>query len=388
MRQVPCFQHVNSVYTRDYVTKRKGDTLFREFLKRLSPARYDEYYEAVGARNRVNMAVFVVMCMIVAVTNLISQIMIMRTQGFMGNVLLIALYAVLAVVVFVVYRRQQHVSTLGVYLIQAPVMLVGILMGTVLDPNQPAVTFLLLIVTLPLFILDKPWRVIAYETSAVALFILLCFAVKDYEIVKSDLIHIVGFYISTVVITLFLLADRFDAIEGYALLQGESEHDELTGLKNRRALNAERDLFLRMPVCVAMADIDLFKNYNDNFGHTVGDKVIAYFATTLVDEFGHDHCYRYGGDEVLVVVPDCEPDMFEAGLKRCQQVLDSYTINGQPWPLSFSCGFAHGQARNSAELTRMSELADELLYEAKHAGRHTIIGSEFASSAPNSSPLS
>ena len=334
----------------------------------------------MAARNRVNMAVFVLLCMLVAIGNLVSQMVFMRKQGFMGNVALIALYAVLAVVVFVVYRRGVRISALVVYLIQAPVMLVGILMGTVLDPNQPAVTFLLLIVTLPLFILDKPWRVVAYETGAVALFVVLCFATKDYEIVRYDLVHVVGFYISTVAITLFLLADRFDAIEGYAHLRDSSEHDELTGLKNRRALNAERDLFLRMPVCVAMADIDLFKDYNDTYGHAKGDQVIARFAQVLASEFGHDACYRYGGDEVLVMVRDCEPDEFEAGLARCQRELEGFSIGGKTHPLHFSCGFAHGQARNSTELTAMAELADQMLYQAKQAGRHKIMGQEFAPS--------
>lgn len=359
----------------------KGTPLLKDFLKRLSPRRYEQYSDAVSARNKLNMAVFVILCMIVAIANLISQLLFMRTQGFMGNVLMIGLYAILAIVVVIVYKRNLRVSTLASYLIQIPVMLNGILMGTVLDPNQPAVTFLLLIITLPLFILDKPWRVVAYETAAVALFIILCFACKDYEIIKYDLIHIVGFYVSTVAITIFLLADRFDAIEGYENLQGISQHDELTGLKNRRALNEDRNFFLRMPVCVAMADIDLFKNYNDTFGHAQGDMVIKHFAECIMKEFGEEYCYRYGGDEVLVLVRDCDPDVFRAHMQRCQDDLETYQVAGEAWPLHFSCGFAYGQARNAHELTQMAELADDLLYEAKNAGRHAILGREYISSS-------
>lgn len=335
------------------------------------------------------MAVFVFLCMLVAITNLISQMVFVQTRGFSGNVALILLYAVIAGVVYVLYQRNDQVSTLATYLIQIPVMLVGILMGTVFDPTQPAVTILLFIITLPLFILDKPWRVVLYETCSVALFIILCFAVKEYDVIKYDLVHIVGFYVATVAITLFTLADRFDALEGYDALHQASEHDELTGLKNRRALSAERETFLRTPICAGMVDIDLFKHFNDTYGHSTGDKVIQYFAHVIEEQFGHDSCYRYGGDEVLVVVRDSEPEPFQEKLECCREILSRFAVEGVDEPLRFSCGFVYGQARNMNEFIEMSELADKLLYEAKNAGRDTIIGRAYTSStyADNSVPL-
>ena len=75
--------------------------------------------------------------------------------------------------------RNLRWSTLIVYLVELPPLIMTILMGTVLDSTHQALTFLLFICTLPVFILDKPWRVLSYSLFWTLLFLLLVFVFKD-----------------------------------------------------------------------------------------------------------------------------------------------------------------------------------------------------------------
>ena len=83
---------------------------------------------------------------------------------------------------------------------------------------------------------------------------------------------------------------------------GLAYRDELTGLPSRRALN-QLGLSLGNRYTVAMMDIDHFKQFNDTYGHDVGDQVLQWVGTQLTKLRGGGRVFRYGGEEFTLVFP-------------------------------------------------------------------------------------
>ena len=153
-------------------------------------------------------------------------------------------------------------------------------------------------------------------------------------------------------------------------LRLSSLYDFLTKLKNRNALNMdfeETDENLNKNYIVMLTDIDNFKVYNDTNGHSFGDKLLQRFAAILQENFGSEFCYRYGGDEYLIVVPETENEVFLQKIKACEaEINDEFRFSG---------GYSKGFITSSKELHAYINKADEFLYEAKNAGKNKVLGS-------------
>jgi diguanylate cyclase len=123
--------------------------------------------------------------------------------------------------------------------------------------------------------------------------------------------------------------------------------DTLTGLPNRRALeeffrNAQIAAMERGdPLSVLLVDIDHFKRFNDNFGHGVGDQVLRLMATVLRERVREgDLPARYGGEELIAVLPDAELAAREAVAERLRRAIAECRITrrstGEFFPVSRS----------------------------------------------------
>ena len=148
--------------------------------------------------------------------------------------------------------------------------------------------------------------------------------------------------------------------------------DDLTGLPNRRRWHEELDRELararrtRRSLCVAMVDLDGFKDYNDEHGHVAGDKLLAGTARAWEEAIrATDTLARYGGDEFSVILPECAID-------EATVVIDRLRL-ATPSPVTCSAGIACSDGAQSAEA--LVRRADAALYEAKRGGRDmTTIG--------------
>jgi diguanylate cyclase len=158
--------------------------------------------------------------------------------------------------------------------------------------------------------------------------------------------------------------------------------DTLTGLANRRAL----DEFLRKaqataawgePLSVLMLDIDHFKTFNDNFGHGVGDQVLRLMAKVLREKVREqDLPARYGGEELIAVLPDADLATCAEIAERIRRALAECTITrrstGETLPsISVSIGVA--QYRAGEAITDLIERCDRALYLAKSSGRNRVV---------------
>lgn len=153
--------------------------------------------------------------------------------------------------------------------------------------------------------------------------------------------------------------------------------DALTGLKNRFALRKDYPGFRSLQVFVMMMDIDDFKRINDTRGHEVGDHILTKTGEALIEIFGKDLCYRYGGDEFLIICPNISRYIFKSQLNMLREKLAGLTLSGSDIPAHFSGGYVYGNVETNGDLRLMIHHADKLLYDAKRQGKDQFIGSEY-----------
>ena len=157
--------------------------------------------------------------------------------------------------------------------------------------------------------------------------------------------------------------------------QRQASEDALTGLPNRRSVEMRLPGLAAAPgpLCVAIADVDLFKGVNDRFGHFVGDEVLRQIAALLRDDVREqDLVARFGGEEFLIAFDGLSP---AAARARCE-VLRA-RVADYPWDLlqpglavTISLGVA--VVPGDGDLPAAMTLADQRLYAAKHAGRNRV----------------
>lgn len=156
--------------------------------------------------------------------------------------------------------------------------------------------------------------------------------------------------------------------------------DPLTSLGNRRAMwrklriECERQARNRHPCCLAMLDLDLFKEINDTLGHGAGDAVLRAVAATLTDSIRpYDAVFRFGGDEFLLCLPSADLRAAWAIIERLRLKIGNLLIpvkQGDEVSTTISVGIAPMDAETGVEASL--ERADAALYSAKRHGRNRV----------------
>jgi diguanylate cyclase (GGDEF)-like protein len=165
-------------------------------------------------------------------------------------------------------------------------------------------------------------------------------------------------------------AVTLERIELLTRLESIARTDDLTGLPNRRAWEEEipRELLRAKregrPMCVAMIDLDHFKEFNDERGHQAGDRFLKQAAAAWGDELrGTDFLARYGGEEFALALPGCTPDQAMEVAERVRAAT----------PDSETCSIGIASWDGNEDAPALIGRADAALYEAKHRGRNLSV---------------
>ena len=159
--------------------------------------------------------------------------------------------------------------------------------------------------------------------------------------------------------------------------------DGLTGLHNRRYLDVhfgalfEDAVRRNAPVATLLLDIDRFKSVNDGYGHDAGDEVLREFAKRIgMLTRGVDLVARYGGEEIVVVVPDASLQEASAVAERIREKIGAVPFSlgreAASLAVTVSIGVASRLPGDSGP-NEMLKRADEALYRAKNAGRNRVM---------------
>ncbi len=194
------------------------------------------------------------------------------------------------------------------------------------------------------------------------------------------LVRLHGFLVMVLVLVL-AVATLHDQLHR-ALTQAEAFEqlaaiDPLTGLANRRTAidvltrelqEAER---YGTTVSVVALDIDHFKAVNDAHGHQVGDAVLVDIGALLTEQAREiDHVIRWGGEEFLIIAPKTSRAAAVRMAERFRRTLADARPGGQ----QVTATFGVAQHERGEDLDRLLQRADQLLYEAKEAGRNQVLG--------------
>ncbi|MEO5707218.1 MAG: sensor domain-containing diguanylate cyclase [Alteraurantiacibacter sp.] len=174
-------------------------------------------------------------------------------------------------------------------------------------------------------------------------------------------------------------------------LRTQSLRDPLTGLYNRRYMEDALERYISLserdgnPLSVLMIDLDHFKKLNDTFGHAKGDAVLREVAGQLVGSLRPaDVVARYGGEELLVILPNCGLDdaMLKAEMLR-MRIEGLSAVHGTPISASFGVATIPETATGMGEVVA---LADGALYAAKQAGRNCVMHAARRNTSADSKP--
>jgi diguanylate cyclase (GGDEF)-like protein len=162
-----------------------------------------------------------------------------------------------------------------------------------------------------------------------------------------------------------------------------ARRDPLTGLGNRRQL---RDDLLRLQAwlhrygrgfAVALCDVDHFKLYNDRFGHLAGDDVLRTVSRTVATTVrSGDMTYRYGGEELLIIMPEQTAETSIVAMERIRSAIERLAIshpdNSPHRVVTMSIGLVTIGAGEQRPWESVLSQADEALYRAKAWGRNLV----------------
>ncbi len=138
--------------------------------------------------------------------------------------------------------------------------------------------------------------------------------------------------------------------------------DPLTGIGNRLALKSKLKSVPGCHVTVMMADIDHFKEVNDTFGHEAGDQILTRVSEYLRQSFPRDCCFRYGGDEFLVLMQDISEEEFNRRRNQWLSRISQIELPESSMTISCSSGYITGSPQTDIEVQELIRDADLALY--------------------------
>lgn len=172
----------------------------------------------------------------------------------------------------------------------------------------------------------------------------------------------------------------------YEVTQQMAINDSLTGLNNRRyfdrVLPQEYDRAQRdgLPFSLIMIDVDNFKQFNDTYGHHLGDRILASIGRVLRKTLRKiDFAFRYGGEEFVVILPETSLESAWAVAERIRQRVmregGKLLGNRGESPVTVSMGICSYPKHAVCSISLLA-MADQLLYQAKKTGKNRILAAE------------
>ena len=254
---------------------------------------------------------------------------------------------------------------------------------TTVDSN--ASTIIAVLCVTPVIFMDKPIRIntciiLCYLVQCILVFVFKTQALAISDCVNSFVATTMGIYIGNQI--------RILKLTNYGYLKKfEKERfiDSLTSLQNRNKMTADliqnSSQTLEVKITgVIMMDIDFFKQYNDTYGHQVGDVCLEKIGLCL-NEFGNKHhlnFYRYGGEEFIAFSYGDEFNHLKYLAEKLCQEVENLKIpfkTSEYEVVTISIGFSQNRFNQETEANALVNIADQALYRAKNAGRNCVMPS-------------
>ena len=343
---------------------------------RYDDMRFDIYRDEIKVRNVTKLHTFVTSGLLLSLLYAGMEFAQHDATRFYFAAIFMILYFLALQVLLLFSSPEKHV-TLLFYLFEFPLMALAICLGTFWDPGEPSIAFMAFLCLMPLFILDKPWRIGLYITASAAIYAGCCYYAKDEKIFRYDMFNLVFYWLVALGVNYFTLKERIDSVETCARFRDKAEHDLLTGVFNRGGgdEHIRRLLADRIAGAFFILDIDCFKQINDCYGHVAGDQVLVTISDCLTSSFhAEDIVMRMGGDEFAVyAVGLTERGRCKAKLETVRNEIARLLIpcaEGLSVTVSIGCVI---NLNSFSDYMAIYERCDMCLYTAKKSGKNCCV---------------
>lgn len=260
-----------------------------------------------------------------------------------------------------------------VFVLNGILMLLGIMIGVVNNPDNLAVSFMVMLVAVPLVTVGKPYKMDVLLTIEVLIFCVLCHMNETGSIRDIDLYNCIAFWGIALVSNHLITSYRLKSLLWRSEIERESFTDALTRVKNRSAfikLRADTDEMLGKEACeefgMIVFDVNHLKKVNDEAGHEAGDQYLQNNCQKICKVFSHSPVYRTGGDEFFVFLKGQDLENHEALL---EEIVAANRMDKANTPLSEQVDLAYGLAlydpKKDHSFSDLYRRADEHMYEIK-----------------------
>jgi diguanylate cyclase (GGDEF)-like protein len=271
------------------------------------------------------------------------------------------------------------------------VTLFGIYIGVLTSPNGTATTFMSLLICALFLFINPPLYNLLLTLGAMALFTISCVLIKEPSVWIFDIFNVLIAGLISIIFTWQVSMSRLVSVYNAAKLEEErnsyydqSTMDELTGLKNRRDFmqTFQRRLTSYRStddwLCIAIMDIDFFKNYNDHYGHSKGDECLRSIGKVLnsLNDMGV-YTARVGGEEFALIWYEKDTMHIDDTASRIRQMINELNIpheksNAAPH-ITVSVGIHTIRCGASNDRNSLDNNADKALYEAQRSGLNRAV---------------
>lgn len=270
---------------------------------------------------------------------------------------------VLCILVAAHFCSEKHPVLLLVdmYVFMSILLIFGIILGTVTRPDEQTVTFIALVLTVPLLFADRPIRMISFIGVYVVIFIIAAVNIKEDYVLTADIIDACIFGTISAIVSTYMMGvkcKRYLLEQKVAIM---SETDLLTGIRNRNSYEQHLITYpdlCRQSLTYIFVDVNGLHELNNTKGHEAGDRMLQFVADTLREQFGKEHTYRIGGDEFVVFVLDGDQKEIKKKLDRVV-----ITVEQNDYHISVGCDT---QFCGEINMKALIDSAEKRMYEEKH----------------------
>ena len=231
-------------------------------------------------------------------------------------------FSLLLTAVTLLSKKISVLTYVSVYMALSVFLVYGIAIATITRPEEQTVTFMVMLIFVPLIFVDRPLRMAIALVFYIAVFIILANLTKTDPVLSVDVSDALIFGLLAIVSETVVYRVK---IRGYVLenkLHKMSEIDQLTGLNNRNCYEWRLESYptqYKRSICCIYIDVNGLHELNNTQGHKSGDEMLISIADILKTCFGSRNTYRIGGDEYVAFVLDTPLNEIEENISEMNE---------------------------------------------------------------------
>lgn len=296
----------------------------------------EEFQSIIAEIHKKNFSILKPMSLIITLFMIILYFLAFKSIILAYSVHIYSVYALLFGICYILIctKPENHNanSFFIMYLFIFVLYSFGILNGIVIGYDKQAVSIIAMLMLIPILFIDRPIRMHGVGAFVILSFIYFELSVKKGEILSIDITNIITFGLISMLLSYHVVKVHLKCFITKNKMKEISEHDALTGLKNRN--NFEHNLpdyfeKAKDNIACIYVDINGLRKINNTINHEAGDDMLKFVAHSMTQIFAYDDVYRVGGDEYTIFVPDADLSKIEEEIQALHNMVNQkgYTIS-------------------------------------------------------------